>query len=135
MLTNFLYGRKAHQEKSRAIGVVANELFIENYLRRSFAWYNSELWLEDIPPHCKVVVCLAAKDDVLNAKKIKREIDIHMSEKGVEMDLDTLGEWKSCVLCDSTGCLESSFRENEATGALDCQRGKARVSMMDTLWL
>jgi dienelactone hydrolase len=87
VLTNFLYGRKAHQEKSRAIGVVANELFIENYLRRSFAWYNSELWLEDIPPHCKVVVCLAAKDDVLNAKKIKREIDIHMSEKGVEMDL------------------------------------------------
>jgi dienelactone hydrolase len=56
-------------------------------LRRDFAWYNSELWLEDIPPHCKVVVCLADKDEVLNAEKIKREIKIHLEEKGREMDL------------------------------------------------
>lgn len=91
MLTNFLYARKARQEKSRgAIGVVANELFIENFLRRSFAWYNSELWLEDIPCHCKVVICLAAKDDLLSANKIKREIDIHVAENGNERKMELI---------------------------------------------
>jgi len=87
VLTNFLYSRKALQVKSRAIGVVANELCIERFLRRDFAWYNSELWLEDIPPHCKVVVCLADKDEILNSAKIKREIDIHLAEKGGKLDL------------------------------------------------
>lgn len=87
VLTNFLYSRKALQEKSRAIGVVANELCIERFLRRDFAWYNSELWLEDIPPHTKVVVCLADKDEILNAAKVKREIKIHLQEKGGKLDL------------------------------------------------
>ena len=87
VLTNFLYTRKAIQNKRAIIGVVSNELFIENFLRRQFSWYNSELWLEDIPSHCKVVVCLADKDEILNANKIKREIDIHLAEKGGKMDL------------------------------------------------
>jgi pimeloyl-ACP methyl ester carboxylesterase len=86
VMTNFLYARKALQRRGK-IGVVANELFVEHYLRRQFAWYNSELWLEDIPSHCKVVVCLSDKDEILNAHKIKREIDIQLSEKGGKLDL------------------------------------------------
>lgn len=85
VMNNFLYSRKA--VRGRSIGVVANELFVEHYLRRQFAWYNSELWLDDIPSHCKVIVCLSDKDEILNADKIKREIDIQLAETGGELDL------------------------------------------------
>lgn len=57
--------------------VASSELFIEHYLRRNFAWYNSELWLDDIPPHVKVLVCLADQDEIVNCKKIEREILQH----------------------------------------------------------
>ena len=57
--------------------VASSEMFIEFYLRRSFSWYNSELWLEDIPPDVKVVVCVAEHDEIVNATKIEREIDLH----------------------------------------------------------
>jgi dienelactone hydrolase len=56
------------------IGVVSNELFTEHYLRRHFAWYNSELWLEDIPEHTKVLVCLSEEDPIVPAQKVQQEI-------------------------------------------------------------
>lgn len=84
VMSNFLYTRKAMQRRS--IGVVANELYVEYYLRRQFAWYNSELWLEDIPSHCKVVVCLSDQDEILNVSKVKREIDIQIAESGAKLD-------------------------------------------------
>ena len=85
VMNNFLYSRKAI--RGRGIGVVANEIFVEHYLRRQFPWYNSELWLEDIPSHCKVIVCLSDRDEILNADKIKREIDIQLAEMGGELDV------------------------------------------------
>jgi len=59
--------------------VASSELFIEHYLRRNFAWYNSELWLEDIPPEVKVLVCLADCDEIVNSPNIEREINYHNS--------------------------------------------------------
>jgi len=66
-LVRFFHESKIHL-------VASSELFIEYYLRRNFAWYNSELWLDDIPLDVKVLVCLAKNDEIVNAKKIEREI-------------------------------------------------------------
>jgi hypothetical protein len=93
IVVNFLYTRNPDHEDSynRKSGslagklvrffheskiqlVASSELFIEYYLRRNFAWYNSELWLDDIPLDVKVLVCLAKNDEIVNAKKIEREI-------------------------------------------------------------
>merc|ERR1712157_645695 len=38
------------------------DIVMEWYIRRKFEWYNSELWLDDIPPDCQVLICLAGKD-------------------------------------------------------------------------
>lgn len=93
VVVNFLYTRNPDHEDSyngkpgSLIGklirffnetkihlVASSELFVEYYLRRNFAWYNSELWLEDIPLDVKVLVCLAKNDEIANAKKIEREL-------------------------------------------------------------
>lgn len=64
--------------------VASSEMFIEHYLRRNFAWYNSELWLEDIPRHVGVLVCLAERDEIVNAPKVEREVRLHNAK--VSMD-------------------------------------------------
>lgn len=73
VMVNFLYTRE--MDKIRM--VASSELFIEYYLRRHFAWYNSELWLEDI--NCEFLVCLAETDKIINARKVKEEIQRHSS--------------------------------------------------------
>lgn len=78
-----------HESKIQV--VASSELFVEYYLRRNFAWYNSELWLEDIPKDTKVLVALAKNDEIVNAKKIEREI----SRLG-----SSHGNIKNIVWCD-----------------------------------
>merc|ERR1719420_2363273 len=48
---------------------------MEWYIRRKFEWYNSELWLDDIPPDCQVLICLAGKDFIVNPTKIREEVE------------------------------------------------------------
>jgi pimeloyl-ACP methyl ester carboxylesterase len=76
VVQNFLYQRKALKRRKMPIkiGVVSNEIFTEHYLRRHFAWYNSELWLEDLPRKTKVLVCLSAEDPIVPTQKVQREI-------------------------------------------------------------
>jgi CRISPR/Cas system-associated protein Cas10 (large subunit of type III CRISPR-Cas system) len=62
--------------------VAASELFTEHYLRRHFSWYNSELWLEDILHHTNVLVALSEHDEIINATKVKQQLDICNSERG-----------------------------------------------------
>ena len=93
VVVNFLYARQEIQDpcpnpnplirffnESKIHMVASSEMFIEHYLRRNFAWYNSELWLADVPDHVKVVVCLAEYDEIANAPKIEREIASHNSK-------------------------------------------------------
>jgi pimeloyl-ACP methyl ester carboxylesterase len=63
------------KKKRSSVGVVSNELFTEHYLRRHFAWYNSELWLEDLPPDVKVLVCLSEQDQLVSAHKVQVELN------------------------------------------------------------
>ena len=97
VVVNFLYSRNEFQDpvdlrlpnvtnkfirfinETKIHLVASSELFIEHYLRRNFAWYNSELWLDDIPKDVKVVVALAEFDEIVNAPKIERELDRHNS--------------------------------------------------------
>jgi len=60
--------------------VASSEMFIEHYLRRSFAWYNSELWLQDLPAKVQAVVALAECDEIVNTPKIEKVLDLHNSK-------------------------------------------------------
>mmetsp|Transcript_31095 Transcript_31095/g.75154 ORF Transcript_31095/g.75154 Transcript_31095/m.75154 type:complete len:582 (+) Transcript_31095:185-1930(+) len=76
VVQNFLYQRNCLRKKKMPIkiGVVSNEIFTEHYLRRHFSWYNSELWLEDLPDHAKVLVCLSGEDSIVPSQKVHREV-------------------------------------------------------------
>ena len=70
----FKTGQRFARKKQSNIRVVANEIFTEYYLRRHFAWYNSELWLDDIPPDVKVLVCLSERDQIVATDKVRQEL-------------------------------------------------------------
>ena len=90
VLTNFLYTQTTgsifqngkidaislmeyiHKMKIRIIA--SSELGIEYYLRRHFAWYNSELWIEDIPKSINMSVYVSEKDEIIDAEKVVREV-------------------------------------------------------------
>ncbi|KAL7521479.1 hypothetical protein ACHAWX_006154 [Stephanocyclus meneghinianus] len=94
VMINFLYTRRESEDvddnlntwahrlirfvhESKIHLVASSELFIEHYLRRNFAWYNSELWLADIPYDVNVLVCLSEHDEIVNAPKVEKEIEEH----------------------------------------------------------
>ena len=90
VIMNFVYNRTAdavfehngingnsileylHKQKIRILA--SSELGIEYYLRRHFAWYNSELWLEDISMETEVCVFVSEKDEIIDAAKVMKEI-------------------------------------------------------------
>jgi len=51
------------------------DLVMEWYIRRKFEWYNSELWLDDIPQDCRVIIGVAGQDIILNSSKIREEVE------------------------------------------------------------
>jgi hypothetical protein len=61
--------------------VAGSELFTIYYLRRHFAWYNSELWLEDIPEHTQTIVALSQQDEIVNAEKVREYVELGFSGK------------------------------------------------------
>jgi hypothetical protein len=95
VMNNFLY---SHKVLSCVRMVASSELFTEHYLRHHFSWYNSELWFDEVlleePPEgamlgCEnqnavprrqaplhVLVALSEKDEIVNAPKVKRHIDL-----------------------------------------------------------
>jgi pimeloyl-ACP methyl ester carboxylesterase len=86
VMINFVYSRKqavplsvGEIDRTKIQLVAGSELFTEYYLRRHFSWYNSELWLEDIPDNVQVLVCISEHDEIISAPKVKKEIEIHNS--------------------------------------------------------
>jgi pimeloyl-ACP methyl ester carboxylesterase len=73
VMVNFLYA----EELDKIRMVASSELFTEYYLRRHFAWYNSELWLEDVD--CPILIGLSENDEIINSQKVKQEIERHPS--------------------------------------------------------
>jgi hypothetical protein len=81
LLTNFVYcrntnGLNASVQHNSSAWYVMNELFIEHFVRRQIGWYNTELWLEDVPDHCRVLVCLSDGDEIVDPQKIRAYIDV-----------------------------------------------------------
>ena len=84
VMINFVYSRRqivplsaGEIDRTKIQLVASSELFTEYYLRRHFSWYNSELWLEDIPDDVQVLVCISEHDEIISAPKVKKEIEIH----------------------------------------------------------
>eukprot|EP00529_Nitzschia_sp_RCC80_P025165 CAMPEP_0113470664 /NCGR_PEP_ID=MMETSP0014_2-20120614/16564_1 /TAXON_ID=2857 /ORGANISM="Nitzschia sp." /LENGTH=536 /DNA_ID=CAMNT_0000363245 /DNA_START=735 /DNA_END=2342 /DNA_ORIENTATION=+ /assembly_acc=CAM_ASM_000159 len=93
VMVNFLYSNEIDKIKIAA----SSELFTEWYLRRNFSWYNSELHLDDVSKlnkddgigrndggsssssrsGCEVLVALSENDEIINATKVKQEIERH----------------------------------------------------------
>jgi len=86
VMVNFLYSKKINKIRM----VASSELFTEYYLRRHFAWYNSELWLDDLQAHHKMTVCLSDQDEIVNSKKVKQELERYTSETPQENKPTTL---------------------------------------------
>lgn len=71
VMVNFLYS----EENAIIRMVAASELSIQYYLRRNFAWYNSELYVADVD--CPMIVCLSETDDIVPSLKVKHEMERH----------------------------------------------------------
>lgn len=71
VMVNFLYCRTPNIIRM----IVGSELFTTYYLRKHFAWYNSELWLEDIPDSVQTLIALSGKDEIVNAQKVNDYLD------------------------------------------------------------
>lgn len=56
--------------------VAGSELFTIYYLRRHFAWYNSELWLDNIPEHTRTIIALSQQDEIVNAEKVREYVEL-----------------------------------------------------------
>jgi hypothetical protein len=67
VMANFLYTK----DVSKFRMVAASELFIEYYLRRHFYFYNSELWLDDIPKGVQTIIALSGNDEIVNAPRVR----------------------------------------------------------------
>jgi pimeloyl-ACP methyl ester carboxylesterase len=76
VMVNFLYTDSV----SKIRMVAASELFTEYYLRRHFAYYNCELWLEDLPETTAVLVALSEQDEIVNSPKVLQEIQMHSED-------------------------------------------------------
>lgn len=78
VMFNFLYARHETTAKFDKVQLFAgSELFTEYYLRRHFAWYNSELWMDSLPDSTQLLVCLSEKDTIVAASRVKLEIESH----------------------------------------------------------
>lgn len=71
VMVNFLYTHDVSKIRMFA----SSELFTEYYLRRHFSWYNSELWLHDVPEHVRLLVALSGIDEIVNAPKVRHELE------------------------------------------------------------
>jgi pimeloyl-ACP methyl ester carboxylesterase len=71
VMENFLYS----EENPMIRMLASSELSIQYYLRRIFAWYNSELYISDVD--CPILVCLSEQDNIVPSRKVKQEMERH----------------------------------------------------------
>ena len=110
VMVNFLYAR----EMNRIRMVASSELFTEFYLRRHFAWYNSELWLDDLQEHHRMLVCLSQKDEIVNAKKVQEELQRHASQSAYNNKPTTI-YWNNV---GHGACISSPAKWKEIKGVM-----------------
>jgi pimeloyl-ACP methyl ester carboxylesterase len=87
VMNSFLYSHQLQPDENESIMqsvsrakiriLASSELFTEYFLRRHLSWFNSELWLDEIPENVQVAVCVAKNDEILNASKVQQEVFMH----------------------------------------------------------
>jgi hypothetical protein len=105
VMVNFLYKK----EVSKIRMLAGSELFTEYYLRRHFFFYNSELWLDDIPDGLQPIIALSEKDEIVNAPNVKEHIEFFGSK-----DLKCL-YWKGAT---HAYCVTNLQKWREIKGAM-----------------
>lgn len=77
VMNSFLYSTK-----NSKVRLVADELLVQNYIRRHFPYYNSDLWIEDLPSeNMQMLVCISENDDVIDARKVRQECERHLQRQ------------------------------------------------------
>jgi pimeloyl-ACP methyl ester carboxylesterase len=71
VMVSFLYSEGI--DKIRI--VASSEIMTQSYLRRHFAWYNSELYVEDVK--CPMLVFCSEHDEIVNSENVKHEMQRH----------------------------------------------------------
>jgi len=99
--------------------VGTSELFINYYIRRHFAWYRSELWLDDLPEDLQIFVGLAEDDQIVNGPKVKQECEVFAHSNEDFRRRCRLEYWKAalhgdCLWQPSKWCDIRSFIQNTA---------------------
>jgi pimeloyl-ACP methyl ester carboxylesterase len=70
IVRNFLYA----EVKSEIFAMAATEVFTQYYCRRHFAWYNNELWLEDVPEDIPISIVMGGKDEIVDGPSIRSHV-------------------------------------------------------------
>ena len=95
VMNSFLYSTNTKSN----VRLVASELLVQNYIRRHFPYYNSDLWFEDLPlDNCQVLVCLSENDDVIDAAKVRQESEKHLQRRDSGVILWDKGKHGDCVI-------------------------------------
>jgi len=89
---------------------VGSELFTQHYLRRHFAWYNSELWLDDVLEHQRILVCVSKEDEIVNAKKVQEELQRYASSQADRQHKLRTIYWNNTT---HAGCMASPAKWKE----------------------
>jgi hypothetical protein len=71
-MTNFLY----NIDMSKIRLLASSELFTEYSVRRGFAFYNSELWMDDLPESVQPIVALSENDEIVNVQSVRDYLDV-----------------------------------------------------------
>jgi hypothetical protein len=81
VVVNFLY---ANHRRARLdlLEIVSSELFTQYYIRRHFSWYNSELWMPDVPSDIPITIALSGKDDIVDAPAVREHVLQFQHEHG-----------------------------------------------------
>lgn len=92
VLKHFLYERPLMKESSiffsfSRFAIIGYDASICYYFQRGFFWYNSELFLDNIPSSSlsskekvHTVLCISSHDELLNAPLLKEEADAHQQK-------------------------------------------------------
>jgi pimeloyl-ACP methyl ester carboxylesterase len=83
---NFLYRAPANLMMSFAANLVRRELFTGNVLMRHFYWQHNNLWPDELPREC--VVMLSGMDDIIDPRLVREYLKVHQTRtKGSAMKM------------------------------------------------
>jgi poly(3-hydroxyalkanoate) synthetase len=75
--------------------VASSEIMTQSYLRRHFAWYNGELYVEDVK--FPMLVFCSEQDEIVNSEKVKQEMLRHHQQGHEYLSWEGVGHG-ACII-------------------------------------